>query len=98
MYGVYFFILIENNNVYFIDYGNKRVRKIDNAGIITTVAGGGSSYMNQSLNYINANGTYSVKPMPALSIELDSPQGICVDNNGDLYVTAEDNVYKIFMN
>lgn len=88
----------KNNNVYFIDYGNKRVRKIDNAGIITTVAGGGLSYMNQSLNYINANGIYSVKPMPALSIELDSPQGICVDNNGDLYVTAEDNVYKIFMN
>ena len=32
-----------NNNLYFADYENHRIRKIDNSGIITTIAGNGTA-------------------------------------------------------
>ncbi len=38
------FAFDKKGNVYFLDQGNHRVRKVDAAGIITTFAGNGASY------------------------------------------------------
>ncbi len=57
-------------NLYIADSGNARIRKVS-GGVITTVAGGGSS------------GFFDTGP--ATSAQLWGPGGIAVDSNGDLY-------------
>jgi uncharacterized protein (TIGR03437 family) len=59
-------------NVYVVDSGNKRIRKISN-GVITTVAGNGMS------GFSGDNG-------PATSAQLNEPHGIAVDSAGTLYI------------
>jgi uncharacterized protein (TIGR03437 family) len=61
-------------NLYFADPNNNRIRKIAN-GIITTVAGNGTSYTS----VVGDNG-------PATSAELSDPGGIAVDAAGNLYI------------
>jgi uncharacterized protein (TIGR03437 family) len=61
-----------NNNVYFADRGNNRVRRISPDGTINTVAGNGSMG-------VPADGG------PALSASI-SPYGIAVDTKGNLYI------------
>src|ERR1035437_4513209 len=58
-------------NLYIADQGNNRVRKVSN-GLITTVAGGGTSGLGD-------NG-------PATSAQLNGPTGVAVDSAGDLYI------------
>lgn len=60
-------------NVYFSDYNNRRVRKINTSGIISTVAG---------------NGTYAATGdgSPATVAGLMTPQGIAVDGFGNIYI------------
>ncbi len=55
------------------DSYNSRIRKIDNAGIIHTVAGNGVS------GYSGDNG-------PATSAEINRPSGIVFDNCGNLFI------------
>ncbi|HEV2689466.1 MAG TPA: IPT/TIG domain-containing protein, partial [Bryobacteraceae bacterium] len=57
-------------NLYIADTYNKRIRKVSN-GVITTVAGGGSSFGD--------NG-------PATSASLNLPTGVAVDSAGNLYI------------
>jgi uncharacterized protein (TIGR03437 family) len=57
-------------DLYIADLGNNRIRRVSN-GVITTVAGGGSSIGN--------NG-------PATSAELYYPEGVAVDSGGNLYI------------
>ncbi len=66
------------DNLYFTDHGGHRVRRIDVAGIITTVAG---------------NGTYgfSGDGGKATDASLSNPRGICCDASGNLYVCDSDN-------
>ena len=59
-------------NVYVVDSGNKRIRKLSN-GVITTVAGNGMT------GFSGDNG-------PATSAELNEPQGIAADSAGNLYI------------
>ena len=59
-------------NVYIADGGGNRIRKVDSAGTITTVAGGGNSSPG--------NGG------PALSAQLNFPQGVAVDQAGNIYI------------
>ena len=59
-------------NLYISDTGNHRIRRVDTAGIITTIAGGGSG---------GDNG-------PALTAVLNGPSDVAVDGGGNLYVAG----------
>lgn len=74
-----------NGTLFFIDKGN-RIRKVDSAGIITTIAGNGTA------GYSGDNG-------PAASAELNAPANIAFDRNGNLYVAdAGNNRIRIIAN
>ena len=66
------------DNLYIADYGNERIRKVSNTGIITTVAGNGS-------------GGYNGDNIAATSAELNIPLGVAVDAAGDLYIADAGN-------
>ncbi len=72
-------ILDSLGNIYIADIGNERIRKVDTAGIITTIAGGGS---------VLGDGG------PATSAQLTSPIGITIDKLGNLFI-AESGGYRI---
>ncbi len=61
-------------NLFMADVYNNRIRKIDPAGIITTVAGGGSG------------GLFSGDGGQATAAGLFQPFGVAVDNAGDIYI------------
>lgn len=71
-------------NLYIADCGNHRIRKVDVAGVITTIAGTGSY-------------GYSGDGGPATSARLNWPTGLAVDHSGTIYVadTSNDAVRKI---
>ena len=63
-----------NGNLYVADAGNRRIRRIDPAGIVTTVAGTGETSMDGSSG-------------PALQAEFRFPTMVAVDHDGSVYVT-----------
>ncbi|MDQ1423698.1 MAG: hypothetical protein QOD72_1196, partial [Acidimicrobiaceae bacterium] len=65
-------------NLYIADTGNKVIRKISTAGVITTVAGTGSD-------------GYSGDGGPATAARLRGPQGIAVDAAGNLFIADTGN-------
>jgi len=68
-----------NNNIYFCDTGNARVRRIDaTTQIITTVAGNGIS-------------AYGGDGSLATLANLSTPTGITTDTAGNLYIADTDN-------
>ena len=62
-------------NLYIVDTGNQRIRKVSN-GIITTVAGGGTSLGDGG---------------PATSASLYNPNAVAVDSAGNLYIADSSN-------
>jgi sugar lactone lactonase YvrE len=60
-------------NLYVADDGNGRVRKIDTAGIITTIAGTGTY-------------AFSGDGGPATAAEIDNPHDVVVDSSGNVYI------------
>jgi len=76
-----------SGNVYIVDTGNGRVRKVDLSGIITTVAGNGRS-------------GYSGDGGPATQAQLRSPSRVAVDTLGNLYIAdlANDMIRKVDKN
>ena len=62
-----------SGNLYIADSSNNRVRKVDTAGIITTVAGTG-------------HGGYNGDNQQAIVAELHNPQGVLVDSSNNLYI------------
>ncbi|MBC8432063.1 MAG: tandem-95 repeat protein, partial [Desulfobacterales bacterium] len=68
-------------NLYIADALNHRIRKVDTSGVITTVAGNGS------WGYSGDNG-------PATDARLYYPEGVAVDNAGNLYI-ADDSNHRI---
>ena len=73
-------IIADNSgNIYFTDAYNDRIRKINSAGIITTVAGNGSW------------GTYGGDGGAATAADIYLPKGICLDAGGNLYIADQGN-------
>lgn len=71
----------KDNNVYIVDSQNFAIRKIDAAtGKISTVAGAGPDHQG----YAGDNGL-------ATSAHLHTPQGIAVDDSGNLYIVDSGN-------
>jgi len=67
-----------HGDVYISDQGNNNIRKVDEMGIITHVAGTSTN------GYNGDNG-------PASSAQLSSPKGLSVDGVGRVYVSDYDN-------
>jgi sugar lactone lactonase YvrE len=65
-------------NLFIADEGNNRIRKVDTKGVITTIAG-------------NGDNTFSGDGGAATNASLHSPEGVTVDNVGNLYVADENN-------
>jgi len=68
-------------NIFFTDLNNQRVRKIDTAGIISTIAGSGVA-------------GFGGDGGPATSARLSGPHGLAVDAAGNVYI-ADTNNYRI---
>ncbi|MES2392081.1 MAG: Ig-like domain repeat protein, partial [Acidobacteriota bacterium] len=66
-------------NVYWAEYGSRRVRKMDSSGNVTTVAGVyyGSPYALPTANELATN------------FALGRPRGVALDSKGNLYITDE---------
>ena len=68
-----------NNNLYFADTGNHRIRKISpSTNIITTIAGNGTQ-------------AFSGDAGPANAAAIDSPAGLALDSTGNLYLADTHN-------
>ena len=65
-------------NLYIADWNNHRIRKVDSAGVITTVAGTGES-------------GFSGDGGPAVQAELREPSGVALDGAGNLYIVDSEN-------
>ena len=72
-------------NIYIADEYNNRIRKVDNIGIITTVAGNGN-------NGVSGDGA------PATAANLSFPTGVAVDGANNLYIAEFINVRKVASN
>ena len=65
-------------NLFIADTDNHRIRKVDSAGVISTVAGTGS------VGFSGDDG-------PAVDAQLSSPHGVAVDGAGNLFIADTDN-------
>ncbi len=63
-----------SGNVYIADESNYRIRKVNTAGIITTIACTG--------------GSYCCDGMPATAAGKGAPSSLAIDLNGNIYITA----------
>ncbi|MCP5502449.1 MAG: hypothetical protein H7A25_21305 [Leptospiraceae bacterium] len=68
-----------SGNIYVADSGNYKIRKVTSSGVVTTLAGSGSS------GSADGNGT---------AASFNTPQGVTVDASGNIYVADSGN-YKI---
>ncbi len=67
-----------SGNVYIADFANNRVRKINTAGVISTVAGTGTAGFSGD----NTNAT---------AAELNNPQGLAIDLSGNIFIADAGN-------
>jgi hypothetical protein len=65
-------------NVYIADTGNNRIRKVNVAGLITTIAGSGAA------GPAGDGG-------PAVSAQLDAPRDVAIDVVGNMYIADQGN-------
>ncbi|HEY1653061.1 MAG TPA: hypothetical protein VGG09_14350 [Acidimicrobiales bacterium] len=68
-------------NLYIADSGNNVIRRVSTSGVITTVAGNVAA--DQSSDGL---GGFSGDGGPATSARLNSPEGIALDQAGDLFI------------
>jgi len=65
-------------NLYIADYANNRIRKVDTAGIITTIIGTDSS-------------GFSGDGEAAINAQITTPTGVWLDQNGSIYIADAGN-------
>jgi len=68
-----------NGNLYIADSNSNRIRKVTPAGDISTFAG-------------NGNDGFSGDGGPATSAEINFPEGVAVDSQGNLYIADSNNL------
>src|SRR5229473_2859190 len=68
----------QQGNLYLAETANHVIRKVDTTGIITTIAGTGTQ-------------GFSGNSGPATAARLDSPQGLALDTNQNLYIADTHN-------
>ncbi len=74
-------IAVDNDdNLYIVDSGNHRIRKVTTDGLITTVAG-----------ITGSNGSADDEGHTATGSRLQDPRGVAVDNDGNLYIADTNN-------
>jgi trimeric autotransporter adhesin len=71
----------KNGNIYIADLSDYRIRKVNNSGIISTVAGNGTQ-------------SYSGDGGPATSAELFWPEGVALDTSGNIYI-SDYGIYRV---
>ena len=71
--GPYGITIDHSSNIYIVNLGTYRVRKINTSGIITTIAGTGTH-------------GYNGDSIAATTAELNYPRGIAVDGSGNVYI------------
>ncbi len=72
--NINFIYMDPSNNLYISDNGNQRIRKINSAGVINTIAGTGV------VGFSGDGG-------PATNAKLNYPAGVIADNAGNVYVS-----------
>jgi sugar lactone lactonase YvrE len=72
-----------SGHVYFSDYSNRRVRMIDTAGVIQTVAGTSTTVTRADPLAVGGDGGAATAAL------MRSPLGVAVDTQGSLYITDE---------
>ena len=70
-----------SGNIYIADQFNSRIRKVNAAGIITTLAGTGST-------------TFSGDGGPATNAKINNPAGVAADYNGNIFI-ADGSNYRV---
>ena len=78
-----------SGNLYIADTQNHRIRKVDSSGIITTIAGSGSTGFG--------NGGFSGDGGLAVDARLYAPSDVAVDGEGNLYIAdlANNRIRKV---
>jgi trimeric autotransporter adhesin len=82
LYGPHGISLDGYGNIYIADQGNSRVRKINGAGIITTVAG-------------NGVGGYTGDGVAASSTAVSTPSYVVLDKTGNMYISDGTNDQRV---
>ncbi len=77
----HFLALDESGNLYITEYGGHRIRKVNAAGIITTIAGNGVA------GYTGDNG-------PATAARINTPYGIVLDSGSIIFSDAQEDVVR----
>ena len=88
LYAPYEVVFDSSGNYYIADQDNYRVRKVNiGTNIISTVAGSGT-------------GGYTGNGGPAISAQMNYPNGMAIDSYGNLYVTESNNsvIRKVLLN
>ena len=78
-------------NLYVTDHDNHRIRRIDQNGVVSTVAGSGPSNGN-GRNSPGNQGGFAGDGGPATSARLDYPNDVAFDADGNMYIADAGNI------